>query len=109
MTTFKEKIKKAWAWLRKTVFNRDMLLAFVITEVIFWSPCAIFAILAATVNPWFWTAFTAVILFWSAPFTPGWAIQIAMAIFIKKRIDRFHEKYIRVDKNKTQETDQTEP
>ena len=98
----KEKIKQAWAWLRKTIINKDMILAFIIAEIIFWSPCAILAILASMVNPWFWGAFTAIIVFWSAPFTPGWAIQIALTIFIKKRIDHFHEKYIRVD-NKNSE------
>ena len=100
MTKIKEKLIKFWTWLRKTIINKDMLLAFIIAEIIFWSPCAILAILAVSVNPWFWTAFTAIVIFWSAPLTPGWAIQIALAIFIKKRIDIFHEKYIRVDKNK---------
>lgn len=100
MTKFKEKIKKLWAWLRKTIINKDMLWAFVIAEVIFWSPCVILAVLASTINPWFWTAFTAIVIFWSAPLTPGWALQIALAIFIKKRIDRFREKYIRIDKIK---------
>lgn len=97
VTKIKEKSKKLWSWLRKTVINKDMILAFIIAEVIFWSPCAILAILASMVNPWFWTGFTAVIVFWSAPLTPGWAIQIALALFIKKQIDRFHKKYIRVD------------
>lgn len=97
ITKTKEKIKTAWKWLRKKIINKDMLLAFIIAEVIFWSPCAISAILASTISPWFWGIFTAIIVFWSAPLTPGWALQIALAVFIKKRIDRFHKKYIRVD------------
>ena len=95
---FKEKLKKLWAWLRKTIINKDMLLAFIIAEIIFWSPCAVSAILAVTVSPWFWTVFTAIVIFWTAPLTPGWALQIALAIFIKKRIDNIHKKYIRAEK-----------
>ena len=98
MSKFKEKLTKFWAWLRKTIINKEMLLAFLIAEIIFWSPCIILAILAETINPWFWTAFTAVVIFWSAPLTPGWALQIALAIFLKKHIDRLSKKYIRIDK-----------
>lgn len=109
----KEKLKHLWAWLRKNVINKDMLWAFLIAEIIFWAPCVIFVILAVTINPWFWTAFTAIVIFWTAPLTPGWALQIALALFIKKRIDRFHEKYIRVDKankqNKENNDEKIEP
>ena len=93
-----EKIKQLWKWLRQNVINREMLWAFLIAEIIFWSPCAVFAILATTVNPWFWTVFTAIVIFWSAPLTPGWALQIALALFVKKRIDILKTKYVRVDK-----------
>ncbi len=106
MTKFKEKIKKFWAWLRHNVINKDMLLALIIAEIIFWSPCAILAILAGTISPWFWTGFTAIIIFWSAPFTPGWALQIALALLIKKGIDRFHQKYIRVDNKNNKENEE---
>lgn len=98
-TTLKEKIKHLWAWLRKKVFNKDMLLAFIIAELIFWSPCIVLFILAITVNPWFWTGVTAIFVFWTAPLTPGWALQLAMAVFIKKMIDRFHKKHPPQGKN----------
>lgn len=98
-TKFKEKIKKIWAWLRKTILNEDMFVAFVLAEIIFWLPCIILGILAMTITPWFWTAFTAIIIFWTAPLTPGWALQIALAIFIKKLIDRFHKKHPPTEQN----------
>lgn len=88
----KEKIKKFWSWLRKTILNKDMFLAFVIAELIFWLPCIIICVLAITLNSWWWTALTAIVLFWTAPFTPGWAIQIALAVFIKKLLDRARKK-----------------
>ena len=96
---FKAKIKKFWAWLRKTILNKDMFIAFILAEVIFWSPCIVLGVLATTVNPWLWTAFTAIVVFWTAPLTPGWALQIALAIFIKKIMDRFYKKHPPQDQN----------
>ena len=88
MTKIKEKLIKFWAWLRKTVINKDMLLAIILAELIFWLPCIIVVTLAVTVDPMWWAVFGAIVLFWCAPFTPGWAIQIGLALIIKKVITR---------------------
>ena len=60
-----------------------MLLWIIIAEIIFWSPCIITGILAITVNQWWWTAFGAIIAFWSGPFTPAVPIQLALAAGLK--------------------------
>lgn len=88
MTKIKEKLIKFWAWLRKTVINKDMLLAIILAELIFWLPCIIVVTLAVTVDPMWWAVFGAIVLFWCAPLTPGWAIQIGLALIIKKVITR---------------------
>jgi len=80
----KEKIKKLWQWLRKNVLNREMLVWVLIAEVIFWFPCIVTGLLAVFVNSWWWTAFGAVIAFWSAPFTPAMPLQLALAVGLKK-------------------------
>lgn len=88
MTKIKEKLIKFWAWLRKTVINKDMLLAIILAELIFWLPCIIVVVLAVAVDPMWWAVFGAIVLFWCAPFTPGWAIQIGLALIIKRVITR---------------------
>ena len=88
MTKIKEKLIKFWAWLRKTVINKDMLLAIILAELIFWLPCILVVTLAVTVDPMWWAVFGAIVLFWCAPFTPGWAIQIGLALIIKRVITR---------------------
>ena len=87
MSKLKNKIKNTWLWLRKTVINKEMLLSFIIAEFIFWSPCIITGILAVTISDWWWTAFTAIIIFWAGPFTPALPLQIALAVLIKKIIN----------------------
>lgn len=80
----KERLKKAWTWLRKNVFNKEMLVWVIIAEAIFWSPCIVTGFLAITVNKWWWTAFGVVITFWAAPFTPAMPLQLALAVGLKK-------------------------
>ena len=83
-TCMKEKIKKFWQWLRKNVLNKEMLIWIIIAEVIFWSPCIVTGFLAITVSSWWWTAFGAIIVFWSGPFTPAIPLQLALAVALKK-------------------------
>lgn len=82
------KWKKTWGWLRKNVFNKEMLVYVLIAEAIFWSPCIVSGILAITVNAWWWTVFGAICAFWTAPFTPAMPLQFALAILIKKIFER---------------------
>jgi hypothetical protein len=100
MTKIKEKLIKFWAWLRKTVINKDMLLAVLLAEFVFWLPCIVIAVLAITTTPWLWAIFTAIILFWCAPFTPGWAIQIGLALIIKRFITHLDKKQAQKKANK---------
>lgn len=82
------KWKKTWLWLRKNVFNKEMLIYVLISEAIFWSPCIVSGILAITVNAWWWTVFGAICAFWAGPFTPAMPLQFALAILIKKIFER---------------------
>lgn len=61
-----------------------MLLWVIIAELIFWSPCIVTGFLALCVNKWWWTAFGAIVVFWSGPFTPAVPLQIALALGLKK-------------------------
>ena len=90
-----------WKWLRKTVINKDMLLAFIISELIFWMPCILTGILAISVNPWWWTVFTAIIIFWAGPFTPAIPLQIGLAMFIKKIINIIYNRRKKNEKEHT--------
>lgn len=82
------KLKKIWLWLRKNVLNKQMILYVLIAEAIFWSPCIVTALLAVIISPWWWTAFGAICAFWSGPLTPAIPLQIGLAAFIKKLVER---------------------
>lgn len=88
----KERIKKAWHWLRKHVINREMLLWIIIAELIFWSPCIVSAVLAWVISPWWWTVVGSYIAFWSAPFTPAMPLQFGLAVALKKIRDKIKQK-----------------
>lgn len=74
-----EKLKGCWRWLKTNVFTKDMFIWILLAEFIFWLPVIICVLLAWIVNPWYWTAVSAIIVFWSAPFTPAMPIQFALA------------------------------
>lgn len=78
------KFKKMWLWLRRNVLNKNMLLPFIVAELIFWFPCIIIAILAIVYNPLYWTVFGAIIAFWAGPFTPAILVQLGLAALLKK-------------------------
>lgn len=80
----KDRLKKLWAWLRREILNKNMLLWLLIAEVIFWSPCIVGAGLALTVNEWYWTVPAVYIAFWLGPFTPAIPIQLGFAYALKK-------------------------
>ena len=94
LRSMKERIKKAWQWLRKHVINREILLWVIIAELIFWSPCIVSAVLAWVISPWWWTVFGSYIAFWSAPLTPAMSLQFGLAVALKK----IHEKLRRKKK-----------
>lgn len=60
-----------------------MIIYVLIAEAIFWSPVIITAILALVIDPWWWTATSAILLFWAGPFTPAVPLQIGLALAIK--------------------------
>nr|DAH66708.1 MAG TPA: protein of unknown function (DUF4191) [Bacteriophage sp.] len=88
----KERIKKAWQWLRKHVINREMLLWVIIAELIFWLPCIVSAVLAWIISPWWWTVFGAYVAFWAGPFTPAMPLQFGLAIGLKKLYEKIRKR-----------------
>ena len=87
----KLKLKKCWQWLKENVFTKDMIIPFIIAEIIFWSPCIVTGLLAVLVSPWWWTVFSAIIAFWAGPFTPALPLQFGLAVIIKKLFRRKKE------------------
>lgn len=88
----KEKVKKAWKWLRKNALNKEMFVFVLISEAIFWSPCIITGLMALLINPWYWTVFGAICAFWAGPFTPAVPLQLALAIALKKLWKKLRKK-----------------
>lgn len=88
MGKVKERTRKVWRWLRKNALNKQMIVYVLIAEAIFWSPCVVTALLALIVSPWWWSAFGAICAFWAGPFTPAVPLQIALAVAIKKIVER---------------------
>lgn len=80
-------MRRVWRWLRKNVLNKNMLFWFIIAELIFWSPCIVTAIMALY-NPYWWTVFGAICVFWAGPFTPAVALQLGLATLLKKIFSR---------------------
>lgn len=70
-------------WIKNNITRKSYLICLLIAEVIFWLPNIVTAILAITVSKWFWTVFTAIIVFWSGPFTPAVPLQLALALVIE--------------------------
>ena len=93
----KNKLVTLWRWLRKNVLNKEMLLSVIIAELIFWSPVIVTGLLAIIIDPWWWTACTAIMLFWAGPFTPAVPLQIGLAVLIKKLSSLIKRK---INKNK---------
>ena len=93
----KNKLVSLWRWLRKNVLNKEMLLSVIIAELIFWSPVIVTGLLAIIIDPWWWTACTAIMLFWAGPFTPAVPLQIGLAVLIKKLSSLIKRK---INKNK---------
>lgn len=79
----KTKLEKCWRWLRANVFTKDMFVWIVLAEAIFWSPVIVCGILAILVSPWWWSIASAIIVFWSAPFTPAMPLQFGLAAAFK--------------------------
>ena len=79
----KNKLVSLWRWLRKNVLNKDMILWVLVAELIFWSPVIVTGLLAIIIDPWWWTACTAIMLFWAGPFTPAVPLQIGLALALK--------------------------
>ena len=88
MIKFKEKVKTIWCWLRKNALNKQMIVYVLISELIFWSPCIVTALLALIIDAWWWTAFGAICAFWAGPFTPAVPLQIGLAVLIKKIVEK---------------------
>ena len=80
----KEKFKKLREWLKKEVLTKDMLVALIIAELIFWSPCIVLGILALIIDAKIWAIFGALVGFWALPITPAIPCQIALAFLLKK-------------------------
>lgn len=80
----RSRLKKVWQWLRKNVINKNMLFWFIIAELIFWSPCIVTGILAITVDPWYWSAFGAIIAFWAGAIYTSSALAIRTRWFAQK-------------------------
>ncbi|MCM1368255.1 MAG: hypothetical protein NC184_05565 [Roseburia sp.] len=95
----KERLKKIWAWLRREVLNKRMVLWVIIAELIFWSPCIVGIALAITIDPWYWTIPTVYAAFWAGPFTPAIPLQLGLAYGLKKIADA-----VRRRKNKNTES-----
>lgn len=77
-------IKKFFKWFKTEILTKEMLLWFIIAEIIFWLPCIIGLILGLIINKWFFTICTVYIGFWVAPFTPAIPLQLGLAFILKK-------------------------
>lgn len=95
----KKKLKAVWAWLRKNIFNKDCLLGAIIAEAIFWSPCIITGLLAVIYSPWWWSAFSGIILFWCGPFTPAVPLQLALIVAVNKILKKIKIKKKEINSN----------
>lgn len=93
MKKFFEKFKtfwvKVWDYIKYLWKNpKTTLPAFIIAELLFWTPVWAPAILAIVINPWWWTVVTAVIAFWAGPVTPAIALQIGLIAAIERLIKK---------------------
>lgn len=84
----KKKLSNTWKWLRRNVFNKEMLLWMLIAEAIFWTPVIVGIVLAVTISGWWWTVVSAYIVFWAGPFTPAMPLQFGLALLLKRLFKR---------------------
>ena len=84
---------KVWEYVKYLWKHpKTTLPAFIIAELIFWSPVWVPAILALTISPWWWTVSTAVIAFWAGPFTPAIALQIGFIAALERLFVKIQSK-----------------
>lgn len=70
-------LKKIWKKITELFKNPiDLLIPFLFAEIVFWIPVWLPALLGVLISPWWFSAATAVILFWAGPFTPALLLQI---------------------------------
>ena len=53
------------------------------------------------INPWWWTITSAIILFWTGPFTPAMPLQFALAIVLKKIYEKVKNRKKKVTEMET--------
>ena len=78
----KEKLKKAWKWLRTHILNKEMIVPGILGELTYWSPLIATGFLALLVDPKYWTVFGAIYSFWVF-LLPAIPIQLAFIAFFK--------------------------
>lgn len=71
---------------------RDLLLPFILAEIIFWIPVWIPAILALVISPWWWTIVGAVIAFWAGPITPAIPLQVGLIAAFERLFNKIKQK-----------------
>lgn len=81
------KSKTIFLKLKKELFNKETIIFTIIGELIFWSPIIVLFILSLF-NPVYYVTITAIIVFWTAPFTPAIPLQIALILGLKKLYDK---------------------
>lgn len=84
MTRLKKIFIRIGKWFKENITRKSFLICLLIAEAIFWSPCIVTCVLAIVISPWYWTIFTAIIVFWTGPFTPAVPLQLAFALVIEK-------------------------
>ncbi len=114
---FKQKLKNGWKWTRQNLLNKETLFFTIIGEALFWSPVIVCAILGWIVDKRYWAVAGSIAAFWTAPLTPGWAIQIGLIFGLKKLLlkpfrrmkkNRAERKEQKQEESAQQSTEQTE-
>lgn len=90
---FKNFCKGVWDYIKYLWQHPQTTLpAFLIAEAIFWIPVWVPAILALTINTWWWTVVGTVLVFWWGPFTPAIMLQLGLIAAIERLIIKIKTK-----------------
>ena len=92
MTRLKKIFIRIGKWFKENITRKSFLICLLVAEAIFWSPCIVTCVLAIVISHWYWTIFTAIIVFWSGPFTPAVPLQLALALVIETVYRKIHRR-----------------
>ncbi|MCF7925949.1 MAG: hypothetical protein K9L74_00025 [Candidatus Izimaplasma sp.] len=79
-------------WLKENIFVKDMFIYILVAAFIFYTPLWLTGVISYVLaNPIYLGFGTAYVLIWAGPFTPTIPVILAIAVFLKKIVQKIRK------------------